>query len=158
MLPLTALLALLGCGGGSGGGGAAQGAGATLRPSLQGTLASGAQVGSLDLTLTLPAGVTVKADANGQALDGVVAPAGSAAGALAAAAYTPADATHPARLRIMVIKAAGFGTGEFASIKCDLAGVPAPAAGAIGLSGLAVTDLDSVPIGGLTAGVAVGAP
>lgn len=153
-LVLVAALGLLpGCGGGSGGSAAAApGAGPTitLNPSVQGALAPGTRIGSLDLTLSLPAGVTVKADRNGQVLDSAVQPAGAAAGALAVAAYTPADATHPGRLRILLIQAGGFTTGAFANIRCDLAGVPAPAAGDFGLSGLAATDVDSVPIAGLT--------
>jgi len=160
-LVLAAALGLLpGCGGGSGGSAAAAGTGPTitLNPSVQGTLAPGTRIGSLDLTLSLPAGVTVKADSNGQVLDSAVQPSGAAAGALAVAAYTPADATHPGRLRIILIQAGGFSTGAFGTIRCDLAGVPAPAAAAFGLSGLAVTDVDSVPIAGLTASLTAVTP
>jgi hypothetical protein len=155
-LVLAAAVALVtGCGGGSGGGSAPSGPAAsstfTLKPSLQGPLASGASIGSIDLTLSLPAGTTVRADSNGQALDGVVTPSGGAAGSLVVARYTPADSSQRAKLRIVLINARGFTTGEFATVQCDLAPGSTPAIGDFTWAALAVTDVDSKAIRGLSA-------
>ncbi len=155
-LVLAAAVALvMGCGGGSSGSpapaGPAPASTFTLRPSLQGPLASGASIGSIDLTLSLPAGTTVRADGNGQALDGVVTASGGGAGSLVAARYTPADSSQRAKLRIVLINARGFTTGEFATVQCDLTPGSAPAIGDFTWAALAVTDVDSKAIRGLAA-------
>jgi len=152
---IAAMALFTGCGGGSSGSPAPATAVPastfTLKPSLQGLLASGTSIGSIDLTLSLPAGVTIKADSNGQALDGVVTPSGIAAGSLAVARFTPADASQRAKLRIVLINAKGFPTGEFATVRCDLIAGSAPVLGDFTGSALVVTDVDSKAIRGLAA-------
>lgn len=158
-LALAACLGLLACGGGSASSGPVAGAPATtltLRPSLQGVLPPATTVGSLVLTLTLPPGATVLAGADGQVLASALAPAGVAAGGLAVGAYTPAGAQGRGFLRIALIKAEGFSTGEFATITCQFTG-PAPAPADFGIVGLAATDVASAPLTGLTATLAAAA-
>lgn len=153
---IAAVVLLTGCGGGSSGSSASV-AGVpaastfTLRPSLQGPLAPGTSIGSIDLTLSLPAGVTIRADSNGQALDGLVTPSAAAAGSLAVARFTAADSSQRAKLRIVLINAKGCTTGEFATVQCDLAAGSAPGIGDFTWSALAVTDVDSKAIRGLAA-------
>jgi hypothetical protein len=153
---LTAALALgTGCGGGaSASAPAAAVAGPStyaMKASLQGLLAPGASIGSIDLTLTLPPGVTVPADGNGQALDGVVTPSGAGAGSLAVARFTPADASQRARIRILLINAKGIPPGECVTVQCDVAAGSTPALSEFSWSALAVTDGDSKTLRGLSA-------
>ncbi len=79
-------------------------------------------IAGIDLTVNLPAGVSVNADpATGEVASGVVTISGAAAGAnnLAAAKYVPATDKAPAQLHIAMLNSAGFPLGEFVSIKFD---------------------------------------
>lgn len=57
---------------------------------------------------------------------GVVTVSGVAAAAggttINIATYTPATATAPAQVRVVLANSAGFGLGEFLTINCDIAG------------------------------------
>lgn len=115
------------CGGGGGGAGPTR---AAVTLGTSGILPAGVDgIGAVDLTLTLPAGVTVAA--TDQVTDaGVVTASGNAAGATAFGVYTAATATAAARVRVLIASSAGggFGTGEFAKVNCALNDAsPAPA-------------------------------
>ena len=111
-------------------------------------------IGALDVTVNFPAGVMVKADtATGEVTPGVVTISGGAAvGAnkLASAKFTPGS---PPQLHVILINTAGFGAGEFVTIKFDLAaGGSFPAnKEAFSVAGLAAKDLDGIALGGVTA-------
>jgi hypothetical protein len=110
----------------------------TLRLSTTGTLPAGALVGGIDVTMTLPAGASVKTLA-GSPLEpdtGVVAVSGEAAKAggttITAAKFTPASGATPATIKFIIgnssataATASGFALGEFVTIKCDLAATAA---------------------------------
>ncbi|UFS69588.1 hypothetical protein LPW11_17020 [Geomonas sp. RF6] len=112
------LLALLlaGCGSGGGGGGSVSSGTVavdltTQAPSVQ-TVIYGVQ-----LTVRLPAGATVAADATtGEVAAGQLLVKDSAA--LASARYTPATATTPGSVVIMIADAAGFPPGDLATLLC----------------------------------------
>ena len=119
-------------------------------------------IGALDVTVNFPAGVTITADAaTGEPAAGVVTVSGVAAGNndLIAAKFTPASGGSPAQLHAALVNAAGFGPGEFMTIKFDVAaGGSFPAsASAFSVTGVTATGTRSGPLNGITVSLAVGA-
>lgn len=108
-----------------------------LRLLTAGALPAGILIGGIDVTVELPAGVTVKAPAGlpgtPQVPDaGVVTVSGEAAKAggitISLASFTPASGATPAIIKFVIgsVNAAagavsGFAPGEFVSINCDVA-------------------------------------
>lgn len=118
-LAVAALLTACG-GGGGGGGGTSQPTTATLILSSVGPVDTA--ISSADVTITLPAGVTVKTDAAGAVSDGVAVASGKSVGALnPVASYTPATATAAAKVRVLIIDGSNFTVGEFLTVHCDVA-------------------------------------
>jgi len=121
-----ALAALVGCGGGGGGGGAflpvAQPTTAvvTLSTTTNGNpIPANTIITGYDVTITLPAGVTVKS-ANPPLTDaGVVTnnPAGSSIDTN----YTKAAGAIPGTVRIVIAKGDGYSAGVFSKVNCDVA-------------------------------------
>jgi hypothetical protein len=160
MLMLCTMSFLPACGGG--GGGAAPASAPTtaiVKILTSGTLASGALIGGIDVTLNLPAGVSVKAtpDSVNPAVyvtdAGVITVSGVAAGTntTAIGTYT----ASPNSVAIHVVNADGFGTGEFVTITCDIAAGTTVAATDFTTGTLYVADVDGATIPGLTAGTTV---
>src|SRR5512147_2222614 len=111
-------------------------------------------IGGIDLRVNLPAGVTIDADpATGEAAGGAVALSGAAAdNGLIAAKYAPASGTTPATLYIILINAAGFHTGEFATVRFNLAeGTSLPAVGAFVITNFSAKGPDSSALSGIIA-------
>lgn len=120
------------------------------------TAGASGTIGGIDVTVNLPAGVTVKADANtGETASGAVSISGSAAvgsNKLSSAKFTPASGGNPARLKIILINTSGFGQGgEFVTIRFDLTGESLPAPTAFSVTGFAATDLSASPLSGINA-------
>ena len=117
------------------------------------------QIGGIDVTLDLPAGVTVKAtpDSANPAVQvtnaDVVAASGAATGANTGtiATYTAATSTAPGRVMVQVANADGFGTGEFVTVNCDIAAGSFPKATDFTVTVVKAVDINGVAIG-LTAG------
>jgi hypothetical protein len=163
------LSVLSACGGGGGGGGGdnptpTQPATAIIKLATSGTLASGTDIGAINLTGVLPAGVTVKAtpdSANPAKLvanAGVVTASGVATGAnvLVTAIYTAAVGGVPGKVDITVIDAGGFGTGEFVTVRCDIASGTTVTAGNFSQPiNFTADDVNGVAINGLTLGYTV---
>lgn len=83
------------------------------------TTGSGSMNG-IQVSVTLPAGVTVKAE-SGKPLSGLVSASGAVSGgSLLETRYVPASA-NPGQLIIALASKDSFGAGEFATIKCDVA-------------------------------------
>ena len=156
-------LVIFGCGGGGGGG---TGGGSKVEPDpvpttavlklyTEGVLASGTSLAGIGITVTLPAGVTVQTDVDGKVAAGTVEGSGVTAGkaTLAEPDYTPATDTAPARLSFVLAgtDAEGFGTGEFATVTCNLAAGATPQATDITLSDFRPVDLRGAAVEGLTA-------
>jgi hypothetical protein len=126
------------------------------------TSGNSATIGAIDVTVNLPAGVTVNANtATGEVTSGgVVTVTGVAAAGdnkLVSAKFTPGT---PAQLHIALVNTTGFGLGEFVTIKFDLgAGGSFPAnASAFSVAGFTASDPAGKPLGGITAApVSVGA-
>ena len=118
------------------------------------------QIYGVNVTVVLPAGVTVKAtpDSANPAVQvtnaGVVAASGAAAGANTStiATYTAATATASGQVMVQVANAAGFGTGEFVTVNCDIAAGSFPKATDFSATGLTAVDSNGASIAGLTAG------
>ena len=152
-----ALLTLAGCGGGGGDGDqittpAPSPTSGVLKVSAAGTPNT---IGAIDMTINFPAGVKVNTvAATGEAAEGVVAASGIAAGinTLATGKFTPAAGATPAQLRIGLINTAGFGLGEFVTIKFDLdSGGSFPAsATAFSVAGFEADGLSGAPLSGIS--------
>ena len=130
LLSVLGLPLLSGCGGGSSEA-ASQPTSAvlTLSSSVTGEIPDETTINSYTVTITLPAGVTVRSTANPPATDsGVVTVSGMAAGALSHGVYTPAASSQPGTVNVYVVDAAGFDAGEFCKITCDIAAGSYPTA------------------------------
>jgi hypothetical protein len=120
-----ALAVLVGCGGGGGGGGAffpvAQPTTAvvTLSTQVTTTLPANTIITGYDVTITLPAGVTVKSTNPPLTDAGVVTdnPAGSSMDTN----YTKAAGAIPGTVRIVIAKADGYSAGVFSKVNCNVA-------------------------------------
>jgi hypothetical protein len=126
------------------------GGSAVLTLSSQGSLPSGSFIGGIDVTLNLPPGVTVKADKTSETLPGVVVSSGGAQDATIVAKFTPAAAGAPGKVRIALLKLAGFGTGEFATLHLDIDGPP-PLATDFSTEKMTITDVNGKQLNGLSA-------
>jgi hypothetical protein len=94
---------------------------AILTLSTAGSIPAGTTINSYVITITLPAGVTVKSTANQpETDDGVVTAAGTATGASTLGVYTPATDTSPGTVKVYVASANGFDPGVFCNVKCNL--------------------------------------
>lgn len=92
-----------------------------LQISTAGTLAAGTVINGIDVTVTLPAGVTVKADALGEVSTGVLIPSSVAAtNSTVSGKYTPASGATLATLRIILLNVQpGVTLGEFLHVNFD---------------------------------------
>ena len=116
---------LVGCGNGGGGGGTAatsKTALVTLSSSVKGIVPTGTLITGYDVTLTLPAGVTVLTAKPPEADAGVVTTAGSAVDTLHAAVFTPATKSTPGTIRIQMVSQTGFSAGVIVTINCNIVG------------------------------------
>lgn len=110
-------------------------------------------IAGMDLRVNLPAGVTVDADpATGDASTAVTISGAAVDNGLLAAKYAPASGTAPATVHIIVINAAGFHPGEFATIRFNLAeGTSLPAVGAFVITNFSAKGPDSSALSGIIA-------
>jgi len=162
-LILTTLSAC-GGGGGSGGGGTAQTPQSTTAILTLATSGTGTTINGIDVTVLLPAGVTVKsATAPPQTDSGVVLLTGGAAvGPItpqyAIGVYTPASGGNPGKVKIAVVNVNGFSTGPFCTLTCDIAPgtTPTPVAGDFSLANFNPVDANGAKIIGLTPGFTLG--
>jgi hypothetical protein len=92
-----------------------------LQISTTGTLAAGTVINGIDVTVTLPAGVTVKADALGEVSTGVLFPSRVAStNSTVSGKYTPASGATLATLRIILLNVQpGITLGEFIHVNFD---------------------------------------
>ena len=167
-----ATIALSGCGGGGSGGatpasdnGSIFTTGSTnpLAAPTKGllklaTAGAAGTIAGIDMTVDLPAGVTVAADPNtGEVTTGAITVSGAAAGTfgtqnVTAAKFTPASTVTPAQLHIVMANVPGFSVGEFATVQFDLAtGTALPAADAFTVTGCIAKGLDGLGLSGITA-------
>jgi hypothetical protein len=106
-----ALTTFSACGGGGGGGSSTPPpfqpttAVLTLSTAVTGTIPANTTINGYDVTINLPAGVTVRST--------------TATGAAAGAAITSAGTTG--KVRIVIANASGFSAGEFSTMNCDIA-------------------------------------
>jgi len=154
IVSLISFSLLIGCGGGGGGGGGSTPTPATptkavVKLSTVGSPSAAPLIG-VQVTLHLPIGVTVKASANAPQTDtNVVVASGNA---------VPADlvfGVYSGTVNAYVAKAAGFASGEFATVNCDIAAGSSPSASSFSVSDLIVSDLVGGLITGLTPSISI---
>lgn len=137
---------------------------ATLRLSTRGTLPPGTTISGVGLSLILPAGVTVNADALTNEIDAAdLTISGVAAGVgtpLKAGSFTPAVTnTSPGKVKFGIATIpVGFGTGEFVSLRCNVAAGSVMTASNFVLADLVVNDPAGNAITGLKAEFALSFP
>lgn len=150
LFTLYSAVAIAACGGG-GGGNTTDGtttqktkAIVTLSTSVTGSIPAGTSILGYDVTITLPAGVTVKSTTNPPATDeGVVTATGEAAGALPIATYTPASGSAAGSVNVLLASGTAVNAGEFSAITCDIASGSSPAASDFVITKFSATGLDS---------------
>jgi hypothetical protein len=110
-----------------------------LTVALQG--AGATSVKAIQTTVTLPAGVVLRADATGAPFDGVLMTTGSALSGILIGKYTPATATTLATLTLGLITTGNLAAGDIIVINADLvSGSSVPTAGSFTMSAGTLTD------------------
>jgi hypothetical protein len=117
------------CGGGGGGGDVIvtqpTSADLTLSTAVTGMIPANTVITGYNVTISLPAGVTVKAtpDSLNPAIlvpdSGVVTD--NPAGSYIEAVYSAATSTLPGTVKVHIVSATGYAPGEFCKVKCDIA-------------------------------------
>lgn len=116
-----------------------------LSVAVQGSAA--ATVKGVQATIELPAGATVRSDAEGKLLPAIITAIGSAAGSSVDGSYAAATAAHPATVTIGLISTAALSEGRVVELTVDLPpGSTVPSAGAF-----TITASRLVASGGVTA-------
>lgn len=151
---LMAMLLVTACGGGgdSHNGGAGSATTAVAKLSAAGPTTP---VAGLDVTISLPIGVTVKHNADGSVANGVITPSGTVdpASFLATATYTPLEGGSGGSLRIQLVSVknnVGFAVGDYVSITCDILAGYQPTSSQFGVILNGAWDISSALITGLT--------
>ncbi len=159
-------MSLAGCGGGSGdttpqGSAVSSRAGIdtataprslNLAVNIEGSLAAGNLVGGVDVTIALPAGVTVTTNsANGEvSADAITFPVQGRSGSrMALARFLPAAAAMPALVRIAFINTSGINTGECLTLKLNVQGESLPTASAFAVNSATIVNLRGETLTGL---------
>lgn len=103
----------------------------------------------VDLTLDLPAGVTVAADADGAVSPSILKAVGTAAAsAFTAAKYTAASGATRGKLHLALANTSGFTAGEFVDVSCAVAqGVTPTFGNGLLEPGIQVKDANGVNLG-----------
>jgi len=144
---VTALLAGCGAGGGAAGNAVETGA-VTVELGTQAASAA-TVIYAVELTLHLPAGVTLPVDpGNGLVSVGWLHPA--VAADLAEASYLPATVGAGASVKVNIAAAEGFAVGDLATLTCSV--TPGAALSGLGFSldGFSARDANGVAIPGVT--------
>lgn len=153
ILTLSMISLLAACGGGGGGTSTRT---VTLKLStVEAPLASASVVG-VDITMTLPAGVTPGLNPDGSVAATVVAVSGAAvSGTVLPPVYVAENGATKGTLRLTVTSSAtsGFNAGEFVTVTLALTGAATPVAGDFVLSGFSPIDILGGVVTGLTAAV-----
>ena len=149
LLTALALALTMGCGGGgsvsgSGSGNPARDSKALTKVKTAGLLADGEILGAIQLTISIPRGVTVALDpATGRPASGVVSLTGATDPNLVFqySRYTPPTATASGSLSFLVVNAQGFGPAEYIGIQLDITPGYFPVAGDFVVSDFAVAGI-----------------
>lgn len=127
-----------------------------LKLFTSGELSAGVKIAALDVEVALGPSVSLASansstlDSNAVTISGVV-PSDS----LIASKFTAPTDTVGGKVRIGLISATGFGTGEFATIKGAIVGGNTPAIADFNVSGFTASDIYGQEITGLTTSIAV---
>jgi hypothetical protein len=126
---------------------------AVLTLSTQGAVAA-ATIAGVELTITLPTGVTLKADANGTPNAGVVSVSGVAPNtATMVAKYFPAAGATPGSVAISLASSTEFNAGEFVTVTGDIASGTVPLVSQFATSGFTAFDGTGAALSGISAAV-----
>jgi hypothetical protein len=130
MICALSLTVLAACGGGGGGGGGVTitqptTAVLTLSTAVTGTIPATTTINGYDVTISLPAGVTVKATPDSINPGKLVTDPGvvtdNPAGSYIESVYSAATGTFPGLVKVHVVSATGFAAGTFCKVNGDIA-------------------------------------
>ena len=153
---LSSLLLITACGDGGGSTGTLP-TKSVVKLLTAGTLPAGTLIGGIDITVSLPSGVTVASTANPPETDAGVAVASGEAtsNSTILATYVPPSGTTPAKARLLIANTSGFVVGEFVTVNGDITAGNTPQAADFFVTSFTVSDLNGSPISGLTVGCTV---
>ncbi len=125
---VLALTVLPHCGGGGGGGGGNNNnnsggpttAVLTLSAAITGIMPPNTTIDGYDVTITLPAGVTINSTTPPSIDGSVLTYTGGSAGTNIAGSYAPAAGGTPGTAKIIVANANGISAGEFCKVTCNI--------------------------------------
>jgi hypothetical protein len=111
------------------------------------------KIGAIDLTVALAPGVSPGSAKISTAMSAAVEASGVAAtGSLIASKYSAPTSTTAGTVRVGLINVPGFGTGEFVTIRGDIADGYNPSAADFSVIGFTAADFNGRHLTGLTAG------
>ena len=157
IIPCFFLLLIISCGGGGVGGDGggnnnppSQPTTAVLKLLASGTLPASTTIGGIQVTVLLPAGVTVKSTANPPETDAnVVVQSGNAlTNSTILSTYDPTSQ----KVTVFLVNPNGFNIGEYATMNCNIAAGYHPTQADFSLTGTIVKDLNGASVSGITAG------
>jgi len=155
VITAVATMVIFGCGGGGGGSNSPSAPvvpKAVVTVGLTGVLNPEQFIGSVVFVLNLPAGVTAQTKPApalaGEIADTVLALTGTAVGGTASGNYTAASGS----IEIIIVKVAGFSTGNFVTLNLDYTGAD-PVSSGFSITGLTAFDAGNVSITTLTPGL-----
>jgi hypothetical protein len=156
MIMIVVFNLFTGCGGKSSDSPAAAPTKVVVKFSTEGTLASGIGIGTIKITASLPAGLSVKGapntlnpaeidiDTSSVTITGVAA----SKVVLTRAAYTPASNTILIDMYCPALT--GLPVGEFATVQCDIATDTSPDEKSIQITSTQIRDNNVQPLSGIT--------
>ena len=124
---------------------------------LSGTLAPGVKIGGVDVTVTMPAHVTTATTGSTQQATGTAVQASGVAvnSSVIVGMVSAATSTLPAKTRVALVNATGFGLGEVVTLTNMIEAGQHPLATGFNTENLMVSDLTGSIITGITAGLTV---
>ena len=135
LIAILSLITVAGCGGGGGGGTPPPPPPTTAVLTISTTtLGASPQIGGIYVTVTMPPGVSVQADVDGNVInpDTVIVPSGVVSPTTASVAFPFYDSTTR-DLSFLLFSTDpagnGFGVGQFVTVNCNLSAGSRPAAG-----------------------------
>ncbi len=122
---VLSLTILPNCGGGGGGGGNNGGGGPTtavltLSAAITGIIQPNTIVNGYDVTITLPAGVTINSTTPPTIDSSVLTYTGGSTGTDIAGSYAPEAGGTPGTAKIIVANANGISAGQFCTVTCNI--------------------------------------
>lgn len=130
--------------------------GGSTRPLTISVAGTTALISGIDIVVTLPPGVTVKAAADGGVSGSALQTPAPLANVLVAGNYTPPTVSARGRVGLGAISVAGFAAGDFIILQCDVAPDATPQDSDFKLAAQDAIDVNGASLGVLSLGAKLG--